>query len=176
MEKISITCINDKKTYELAQGARLSTVAPRTVTDPVSGKEYPVLAALVDHQIKALDFQVFFPHQVEFIGYNNPEGKRTYLRSLSFLLQRAVRNLFPDKILKINHSLPSGFYCKFRADHIADEDILRVREEMRRLVAQDLPFTEKTLLSKDAIEISIFPEDGGRKIVIGRNQGRKDSE
>ena len=153
MEKISITCINDKKTYELAQGARLSTVAPRTVTDPVSGKEYPVLAALVDHQIKALDFQVFFPHQVEFIGYNNPEGKRTYLRSLSFLLQRAVRNLFPDKILKINHSLPSGFYCKFRADHIADEDILRVREEMRRLVAQDLPFTEKTLLSKDAIEI-----------------------
>jgi len=153
MEKISITCINDKKTYELALGARLSTVAPRTVTDPVSGKEYPVLAALVDHQIKALDFQVFFPHQVEFIGYNNPEGKRTYLRSLSFLLQRAVRNLFPDKILKINHSLPSGFYCKFRADHIADEDILRVREEMRRLVAQDLPFTEKTLLSKDAIEI-----------------------
>ena len=153
MEKISITCINDKKTYELAQGDRLSTVAPRTVTDPVSGKEYPVLAALVDHQIKALDFQVFFPHQVEFIGYNNPEGKRTYLRSLSFLLQRAVRNLFPDKILKINHSLPSGFYCKFRADHIADEDILRVREEMRRLVAQDLPFTEKTLLSKDAIEI-----------------------
>ena len=153
MEKISITCINDKKTYELAQGARLSTVAPRTVTDPVSGKEYPVLAALVDHQIKALDFQVFFPHQVEFIGYNNPEGKRTYLRSLSFLLQRAVRNLFPDKILKINHSLPSGFYCKFRADHIADEDILRVREEMRRLVAQDLPFTEKTLLSRDAIEI-----------------------
>ena len=153
MEKISITCINDKKTYELAQGARLSTVAPRTVTDPVNGKEYPVLAALVDHQIKALDFQVFFPHQVEFIGYNNPEGKRTYLRSLSFLLQRAVRNLFPDKILKINHSLPSGFYCKFRADHIADEDILRVREEMRRLVAQDLPFTEKTLLSKDAIEI-----------------------
>ena len=153
MEKISITCINDKKTYELAQGARLSTVAPRTVTDPVSGKEYPVLAALVDHQIKALDFQVFFPHQVEFIGYNNPEGKRTYLRSLSFLLQRAVRNLFPDKILKINHSLPSGFYCKFRADHIADEDILRVREEMRRRVAQDIPFTEKTLLSKDAIEI-----------------------
>ena len=153
MEKISITCINDKKTYELAQGARLSTVAPRTVTDPVNGKEYPVLAALVDHQIKALDFQVFFPHQVEFIGYNNPEGKRTYLRSLSFLLQRAVRSLFPDKILKINHSLPSGFYCKFRADHIADEDILRVREEMRRLVAQDLPFTEKTLLSKDAIEI-----------------------
>ena len=153
MEKISITCINDKKTYELALGARLSTVAPRTVTDPVSGKEYPVLAALVDHQIKALDFQVFFPHQVEFIGYNNPEGKRTYLRSLSFLLQRAVRNLFPDKILKINHSLPSGFYCKFRADHIADEDILRVREEMRRLVAQDLPFTEKTLLSRDAIEI-----------------------
>ena len=38
------------------------------------------------------------------------------------------------------------------------------------------PEVAKGLLPKDAIEISIFPEDGGRKIVIGRNQGRKDSE
>ena len=153
MESITITCLNDGKAFDLPLGGRLSAVAPETVKDPVTGKEYPVLAALVDHQLKSLDFQVFFPHKVEFIGYNNPEGRRCYLRSLSFLLQRAVRTLFPDKLLKINHSLPSGLYCKFRGEHIADEDILRIREEMRRLVSLDLPFTKKKLSSEDAIAI-----------------------
>jgi len=72
------------------------------------------------------------------------------MRSLSFLAQRAMRNLFPDKVFKINHSLPSGLYCKFRGEHLADEDILRLRDEMRRLVALDLPFTRKRMLSTEA--------------------------
>ena len=150
MEPITVFCVNDGKEYQLPMGAQLSTIAPKTVTDPQSGQVYPVLAALVDHRLKALEFPIFFPHTVEFIGYNHPEGRRTYLRSLSFLAQRAARNLFPEKIFKINHSLPSGLYCKFRAEHVADENIMALREEMRRLVALDLPFSKKKMRSDEA--------------------------
>ena len=150
MENITISCVNDGKEYRLRPGKPLSAIAPKTVTDSLTGKEYPVLAALVDHQLQSLDFPVFYPHRVEFIGYNHPEGRRTYLRSLSFLAQRAARALFPEKVFKINHSLPSGLYCKFRAEKVADENIMRMREEMRRLVAADLPFTHETILSSKA--------------------------
>ena len=150
MENITVTCINDGRQYSLPMGSPLHAIAPKTITDPKTGKEYPVLAALVDHQLKALDFPLLFPHRVEFIGYNHPEGRRTYIRSLSFLAQAAVRKLFPDRVFKINHSLPSGLYCKLRGEHIADEDILRLREEMRRMVAQDLPFTHTKMLSSEA--------------------------
>jgi uridine kinase len=150
MENITISCVNDGKEYRLRPGKPLSAIAPKTVTDSLAGKEYPVLAALVDHQLQSLDFPVFYPHRVEFIGYNHPEGRRTYLRSLSFLAQRAARALFPEKVFKINHSLPSGLYCKFRAEKVADENIMRMREEMRRLVAADLPFTHETILSSKA--------------------------
>ena len=153
MDIITISCVNDGKDYQLEQGQPLSTIAPQAVVDDRTGKEYPVLAALVDHQLKSLDFPVFYPHRVEFVGYNHPEGRRTYLRSLSFLAQRAARSVFPEKIFKINHSLPSGLYCKFRGEHVADEDILRLREEMRRLVAEDLPFTHEKILSAQAEEI-----------------------
>ncbi len=150
METITLFCVNDSKEYQIKQGQPISVVAPRTVTDALSGKEYPVLAALVDHQLRSLDFPVFYPHRVEFIGYNHPEGRRTYIRSLSFLAQRAARSLFPEKVFKINHSLPSGLYCKFRAEKIADENIKLMKEEMRRLVKEDLPFTHKTILSSEA--------------------------
>ncbi len=150
METITLFCVNDSKEYQIKQGQPISAVAPKTVTDPLSGKEYPVLAALVDHQLQSLDFPVFYPHRVEFIGYNHPEGRRTYIRSLSFLAQRAARSLFPEKVFKINHSLPSGLYCKFRAEKMADESIKLMKEEMRRLVKADLPFTHETILSTEA--------------------------
>ncbi len=135
------------------KGATLASIAPHQVTDPESGKQFPVLAALVDKQVKSLNYQVYNPHIIEFIGYNHSEGRRLYIRSLSFLLQRAVRKLFPDDILKINHSLPSGYYCKFRARRISDDEIRALREEMRRLVDADLPFTEKTIPSGEAVEL-----------------------
>ena len=147
---VDIFCVNDGRHYPVEEGYMIAALAPEKVTDPKTGKEYPVLAALVDHKLKSLDTKVFEPHQIEYVGFNHPDGRRTYIRSLSFLAQRAVRNLFPDKVFKINHSLPSGMYCKFRACRITDEEIKQLKEEMRRLVQLDLPFTREKMLAADA--------------------------
>ena len=168
---ITVTCINDGRDYDVEQGSPLSAIAPETVKDPKTGKEYPTLAVLVDHQLKALDFPVFYPHRVEFIGYNHPDGKRAYLRSLCFLAQRAARNLFPDKVFKINHSLPAGYYCKFRGDKLPDEDYMRIREEMRRLVALDLPFTHGKMRSEQA-EALFEAQKQPLKAGLQRSSGR----
>ena len=151
MSQVTITLADGGSKIQVEAGATLSSIAPQTVTDPKTRKEYPVLAALVDHKIKALDFAVFYPHTVEFIGYNHPEGRRTYLRSLCFLAQRAARTLFPDRVFKINHSLPSGLYCKLRGERITDEQIMALREEMRCLVDENLPFTHRSLPAEEAI-------------------------
>ena len=107
------------------------------VRDRRTGAEYPALAALVDHKLKELDYKLAVSHEVEFIGYNHPDGKRTYLRSLCFVLQNAVRRIYPDKVLIINHSLPSGLYCTIcekepledgrRAVHELDDNALAAR-------------------------------------------------
>lgn len=153
MDPITITLAQDGRQQSVEAGTPLSAIAPATVADPKTGKEYPVLAALVDNKVKALDFEIFYPHTIAFIGYNHPEGRRTYLRSLCFLAQRASRALFPEKVFKINHSLPSGLYCKLRGEHIPDADVVRLRDEMRRLVEADLPFTHKSVRSDEAIAL-----------------------
>ena len=134
MKQITITLASSGEKISMEVGSTLASIAPKTVTDPKTGKEYPVLAALCDHKLKSLDYEVFAPHSIEFVGFNHPDGRRTYLRSLSFLAQRAARTLFPDRKFKINHSLPSGLYCKLRGERITDEQIMALREEMRRLV------------------------------------------
>ena len=66
------------------------------------------LAALVDNKLKSLDYKVINPHNVRFVDYGHPDGRRTYIRSLCFVLQKVIRDMYPDKVLAIDYSLPSG--------------------------------------------------------------------
>lgn len=158
-DKFNVFLVNDGKRYEVPFLKRLgdfSNEVCKTVTDEKTGVEYPVLAALVDHKLKELDYRLSMSHEVEFIGYNHPDGRRTYLRSLCFVLQNAVRELFPDKVLIIDHSLPSGLYCnicdvKLREDGrrvpvlMSDADLAAIKKRMHEIVAADMPFVKKKI-------------------------------
>lgn len=126
------------------------------VKDDRTGVVYPVLAALVDHKLKELDYKLAMTHEVEFIGYNHPDGRRTYLRSLCFVLQNAVRELFPDKVLVIDHSLPSGLYCKVietrkqedgrcRTLALTQEQLASIKSRMQEIVSADMPFRKEKI-------------------------------
>ena len=157
---IDIFCTNDGRRHGVKEGSDLLALSRKEcpeALDPKTGKRYPVLAALVDHKLKELCFNVFFPHEVTFIGYNHPDGRRTYIRSLCFLLQHAVRDLFPGKVLLIDHSLPNGLYCELREGKPGGpvfkpdaEAMERLRARMRELVDADLPFTTEKIPSEEA--------------------------
>lgn len=158
-DKFNVFLVNDGKRYEVPFLKRLGDFSDevcKTVTDEKTGVEYPVLAALVDHKLKELDYRLSMSHEVEFIGYNHPDGRRTYLRSLCFVLQNAVRELFPDKVLIIDHSLPSGLYCnicdvELREDgrrvpvRLSDADLAAIKKRMHEIVAADKPFVKKKM-------------------------------
>lgn len=158
-DKFNVFLVNDGKRYEVPFLKRLgdfSNEVCKTVKDEKTGVEYPVLAALVDHKLKELDYRLSMSHEVEFIGYNHPDGRRTYLRSLCFVLQNAVRELFPDKVLIIDHSLPSGLYCnicdvKLREDgrrvpvRLSDADLAAIKSRMHEIVDADMPFIKKKM-------------------------------
>ena len=178
---VEILCTNDGKTRRVKPGSTLLELAQKTypeVTDPKTGKNYPTLAVLVDHKLKDMCFQAFFPHEVTFIGYNHPDGRRTYNRSLCFLLQHAVRDVFPDKVLVVEHSLPSGLYCELREGtpsgpafkpDAAGMELLRAR--MREMVDADIPFTTQKIPSEEAE--AIFEAQGQRhKAELRRSLGR----
>lgn len=158
-DKFEVLLVNDGRRYELPLFEKLGDFSRQVcpvVKDDRTGVVYPVLAALVDHKLKELDFKLAMTHEVEFIGYNHPDGRRTYLRSLCFVLQNAVRELFPDKVLVIDHSLPSGLYCKVietrkqedgRCSTLAltQEQLASVKSRMQEIVSADMPFRKEKI-------------------------------
>lgn len=158
-DKFEVLLVNDRRRYELPLFEKLGDFSKQVcpvVKDDRTGVVYPVLAALVDHKLKELDFKLAMTHEVEFIGYNHPDGRRTYLRSLCFVLQNAVRELFPDKVLVIDHSLPSGLYCKVietrkqedgrcRTLALTPEQLASVKSRMQEIVSADMPFRKEKI-------------------------------
>lgn len=158
-DKFEVHLVNDGRRYELPLFEKLGDFSRQVcpvVKDDRTGVVYPVLAALVDHKLKELDFKLAMTHEVEFIGYNHPDGRRTYLRSLCFVLQNAVRELFPDKVLVIDHSLPSGLYCKLietrkqedgrcRTLALTQEQLASVKSRMQEIVSADMPFRKEKI-------------------------------
>lgn len=158
-DKFEVLLINDGRRYELPLFEKLGDFSRQVcpvVKDDRTGVVYPVLAALVDHKLKELDFKLAMTHEVEFIGYNHPDGRRTYLRSLCFVLQNAVRELFPDKVLVIDHSLPSGLYCKVietrkqedgrcRTLALTQDQLSSIKSRMQEIVSADMPFRKEKI-------------------------------
>ena len=101
MEDIRIYCENTQAYIKVAMGTTLKEVS-QSICDAGFCSETPVLAALVDNKLKALDYKIINPHNVRFVGYDHPDGRRAYIRSLCFVLQKVVRDLHPDKVLAID--------------------------------------------------------------------------
>ena len=158
MENIRIYCENTSSYVDVAFGTSLNEIAPEGS-----------IAVLVDNKLKSLDYKIISPHNIRVVDYGHPDGRRAYIRSLSFVLQNVVREMFPGKVLSIDYSLPSGLYCEIREPNalldgrpnvhfITDEEIAEIKTRMREMIAADLPFTKKMLSSDEAFRI--FTENG----------------
>ena len=154
MKTVKVYCENTGSYHEVGVYTTLKdlsdTIYPRTEAS------LPVLAALVDNKLKSLDYRNINPHKIRFIGYDHPDGRRTYIRSLCFVLQNVVREMFPDKVLAIDYSLPSGLYCEIREQEtmedgrpkvffLTDDQIQCIADKMRKMIEGDLPFSKSML-------------------------------
>lgn len=184
MDTIRIHCVNDGRFYEIPMGATLLETAEiigktQDGTGAVEWKDgkamlkgrnaEPVLAALVNHKLKEVSFRLSAPDEVEFIGYSHPDGRRTYIRSLFFVLQKAVRELYPEQILIVDYALPSGHYCEIREKYPAgdgrpavhatgDSDFSAIKARMTEIIRENIPIRKHKVPAAEAE--SIFETNG----------------
>ena len=181
-EEIRIYCENRQSYVKVAMGCTLSELAAQLYPDTKLENGLPILVALVDNKLKSLDYKIINPHNIRFIGYDHPDGRRTYIRSLCFVLQNVVKEIFPDKVLAIDYALPSGLYCELREPNhaedgrplrmfLTDDQIKSIETRMREIVAADLPFSKNMLSLEECC--TLFSRNGQKeKVNLLKSIGR----
>ena len=114
----------------------------------------PIVAALVDNKLKELNLFIEHSAIVQFIDLTIPEGARIYRRSLTLLLIQAVHDLFPEAVVKVEHSLSKGLYCEVEKKLLlSEEDVARIEEQMWQLVKRNLPIKKRQVTLAEAEQV-----------------------
>ena len=79
------------------------------------------------------------------------EGRRIYERSLRFVMLLALRHLYPYQQVRIEYSVGYGVFVRLPGIELHRQDIVRIENEMHRIVDLDLVFTRKQWTREDAI-------------------------
>ncbi len=145
-DKVKVLCQNTATEVEVEMGITLGELLSRL---NISG-EYPILAAYVNNRLKELNKRLFKPAVVRFIDITHFEGYRVYQRTISFILHKAVWDLYRDRKFHIRHSLGRGFYCEFEGcNYVTDEEIEALRGRMQEIIDSRYPIDRMRLLTSE---------------------------
>lgn len=116
----------------------------------------PTIACLVNNDLCSLTYPLTVNCTLRFLTAADAHGWRVYRRSLCFLLAKAVRELYPDSDLSVEHSFGLGLYCHCSPDGghtggLSPDQISTIEKRMRELVEEDLPIERRKVSYTDAV-------------------------
>ena len=151
---VTIYCKNNKQFIQIPCGTSL-----KQLWDQLSLKtNYPIIAARVNYKVQNLNFLIYKPKDIEFIDARSESGRRCYIRTLSMVMACAVRELWEECDLRIEHPISSGFYCTIResrevAKTITPELVEQLKRRMQAIIAEDRPIVTEERQTKEVIRL-----------------------
>lgn len=121
-----------------------------------------VIAALFNNQLVDLRSKICEDGEIEFITLDHELAPQVYRHTLSHIMAQAVMNIYgKDNVrLGIGPTIENGFYYDFEIlnGKITEEDLLKIEEEMKKIIDQDIKI-ERTEMDKDEA-ISLMKQKG----------------
>ncbi|HBX44852.1 MAG TPA: AAA family ATPase, partial [Porphyromonadaceae bacterium] len=136
---VKIKCVNTNEYKEVPIGSSLEQLIA------VFGVKMPYLIAnaKVNNKTESLAYKVYRPRTVEYVDISNSSAMRTYVRSLCFILAKAVDDVLPDAEVHIEHAVAKGYYFQIHGEApVGEKELDAVRNRMRDIVQADLPFIQ----------------------------------
>ena len=106
-------------------------------------------AGKVNGQVRDLRFKIEEENaHVEILTFDNDiDGKKAYWHTTSHIMAQAIKRIFGNSVkLAIGPSIDEGFYYDFDIDKaFSEEDKLKIEEEMKKIIKEDLPIERFSL-------------------------------
>ena len=115
-----------------------------------------VVSAKIDGETKDLMTKLTKDCKVEFLTFEDADGKWTLRHSASHILAQAVKRLYKDKNvqLAIGPAIDNGFYYDFDMEYqLTADDLTKIEKEMEKIVKENLPIVRRELSRKDALDM-----------------------
>ena len=135
-----------KKYY--AEGTTLAEIG----REVEAGYDSPLAAGVFNGQEYSLSYRVTEDGEVAFIPMNSVEGMRAFVRSITFVCDVAMKDLFPETELEVCNSLGSALYCTMPKNPLDPGQLKQLEDKMRSIIAEKHPIVTFPVDRQEAIE------------------------
>lgn len=146
MEKVLITLDSGEKQefqknttyYEISKGFNL---------------EKNILGVKIKNEVFSLSDKAMEDAKISFIDLNDLTGNKIYKSGLEFIFEVALKEIFPEAEIIYQHSVPKGVLGEIESNHIiTQEDLIKIKSVMARIISEDIPFKKLNIKKKEAID------------------------
>ena len=133
---------------------------------------YGPVSAKVNNVVEGLNFRVYNNKDVEFLDVTSASAMRTYVRSLCFVMCKAVEDLYPNGDFILEHPVSKGYYIRLTIGReIGLDDVMRLKQRMQEIIDQDIPFHRFEAHTSEVAEL--FEKKGREdKVRLLRSTGK----
>ena len=147
---LQIYCKNTNSTKSFPEGSSL--------LDIYNGfnlqMPYGPVSAKVNNKVESLDFRVYYNKDIEYLDITSASGMRTYVRSLCFVLVKAVEELYPQGSISLEHPVSKGYFCNLHLDRtIGLDDVMRIKQKMQEIISADIPFLRMECHTEEVVRL-----------------------
>lgn len=142
---------------ELKDGSNIEVEKESSVLDVAKkiseGLARVALAGIVNGEVKDLRYELNEDCKLEIVTFDNLEGKKAYWHTTSHIMAQAIKRIFPEVKLAIGPSIDNGFYYDFDVEKpFTEEDLVKIENEMKKIIKEDLAIERFTLPRDEAIK------------------------
>ncbi len=115
--------------------------------------EHKIVLASINYRLRELSKGITDSGELRFVTTDEPAGRKAYRRSLTLLMEKAVHKVVGSykSTAVVHYAVGNGYYCEMTEGYpVTKEFVKAVEEEMRALVAKDLPITKDSWNTEEA--------------------------
>lgn len=141
--------LKDGSKLEMPEGCKIEEVAQKIS----AGLARASLAARLDGEIVEMNHVADKGGKIEFLTFEDEDGRKVYRHTASHVLAQAVKRLFPNTKLAIGPAIDNGFYYDFDTEIPFTADVLeKLEAEMKKIIKEDLPLVRSVKPREEAVK------------------------
>ncbi len=143
--------LKDGAVREVAEGTTIQDFV-KEVSNSLAKK---VLVARVDGKVMDLMTRLDHDAKVEFLTFEDADGRWALRHTASHILAQAVKRLYKDEKvqLAIGPAIENGFYYDIDMERkLNDSDLADIEKEMKKIVKENLPLVRKKVSRDEALK------------------------
>ena len=139
----------DSKVKEIKEKATVKDA----FKEEIEQSKFPIIGAKVNNEYQRLDYELNEDSEVQLVNIATDGGMKVYRRTLIYIMAKAFDKTYKEAKIRVNYQLSNSMFCSIDNMEVTDEILENVEKEMRNIVSQNLPITQKRLTRKEAEEL-----------------------